>query len=83
MKGKGNKPERAMSSTHKGISTLRMEIGTLGVFHCFCDVHGHTKPIGIESKYFNEPLLIGGWMVGVLMVDVVTSVQKSPTCVHT
>ena len=60
-----------------------MEIGSPGFFQCFGDVHGHTKPIGIESKYSTKIFLIGGWMVGGWMVVVVTSVQKSPTCVHT
>ena len=50
--------------SHSGISTLRMEIGSVGFFQCFGVVHGHTKPIGIERKYSVEPFLIGGWMVG-------------------
>ena len=45
--------------------------------------NGHTKPIGIESKYSKKIFLIGGWMVGGWMMVVVTSVQKSPTCVYT
>ena len=50
------------SYSHSGISTLRLEIGTLGFFQCFCDVYEHTKPLGISSKYYGWGFLIGGWI---------------------
>ena len=49
-------------NAHSGISTLRLEIGTLGFFQWFCDVYGHTKPLGIGSKYYGWGFLIGGWI---------------------
>ena len=41
---------------------MRLEIGTLGFFQCFCDVYEHTKPLGISSKYYGWGFLIGGWI---------------------
>ena len=46
---------------------MRLEIGTLGFFQCFCDVYEHTKPLGISSKYYGWRLDYGwimGWIMG-------------------